>query len=142
MKSYITAVAAAAIMAALADNLVPAKWKKHISMLTGAILLLTLISPLLKFRKIDIPKIDSKDIAAYEYDMTEEVINQFGKDVEEDVEQRLLDEFGTEANARVRVATQDGKIAGIAEISLDCKENTAIEARMKEIYGCDRVVWR
>ena len=142
MEAYITAVAAAAVMAAFADNLVPPKWQRYISLLTGAILLLTLISPLLKLRKIELPTLTPQSDTAIEYDLSGEVERELSKRVEADIRQRLLDEFNINTSARVNLSISDGKIAGVNEIILDCPENSAVDARLREVYGCENILRR
>ncbi len=136
MREYIASVAAAAIMAAAADNFVPAKWQKYVSLLTGAVLLLTLISPLLKIRAIEIPSLALSENSVVEYDLSKEVEDELKARVEKDISTRLFEEFGVKTGARAELEVSEGKIGGVRKITLNCKENAEITKRLKEVYGC------
>ncbi len=139
MRAYITAVAAVAIMAGFADNFVPLKWQKYISLLTGAILLLVLITPLLNLRKIEIPKLSISEDDYINYDIANEVEADLTKRIEEDINAKLFDEFGINASAEVKLKIEDDTICGVEKITLDCTEKSDITAMLKELYGCDNI---
>lgn len=139
MKAYITTVCAAAIMAAFADNFAPKKWQKYISLFTGAILLITLITPLLKLGKIDFGSLDIPQNTAIEYDILNEVETELTKRVEADIKQRISDEFDIKTTATVRLSVKEDKIQGVEEIKLSCAKDDRITARLCEVYGCSNI---
>ncbi len=142
MKGYITAVAAVAIMAALADVLIPKGWQKYISILTGAIVLITLTSPLIRFRGISPPTFSVPDISYRKYSVEDEVEYELKKRIEEDISARLEDEFNIKAISEVKLSVSDGKITGVKEITVFAKENATAAARLSEIYGLNKIIWR
>lgn len=142
MKGYITAVAAAAIMSAFADILIPKSWQKYISILTGAILLITLTSPLIRLRGITIPSLTMPDNSYTEYDLEGEVQATLEDNISSDIEERLKSEFGIDCRASVSLLLDNGKITGIKEIVLYCSENNAVTNRIAEVYGCSSIIYK
>lgn len=142
MRGYITAVAAAAIMSAFADILIPKSWQKYVSILTGAILLITLTSPLIRLRGITIPSLTMPDNGYIEYDLEGEVQATLEDNISSDIEERLKSEFGINCRASVVLLLDDGKITGIKEIVLYCNENNAVTNRLAEVYGCSSILYK
>ena len=141
MRSYIIMVAAAAVLSAFCDILIPKGWQKYIGILTGAVLLTVLISPLITLRGGKLPELVLPEQEYIEYDVNAEIKQELQKRVETDISERLMAEFGVDCRARVQITTQDENITGVGEIALDCAEDGRISARLKEIYGCERVVF-
>lgn len=141
MRAYIIMVAAAAVLSAFCDILIPKGWQKYIGILTGAVLLTVLISPVITLRGGKMPEIVLPEQDYIEYDVDSEVKEELKKRVEEDIAERLMSEFGVSCRAQAEITAQDGKITGVGEITLDCAANERISARLKEIYGCERVVF-
>ncbi|MBS7298456.1 MAG: hypothetical protein KIG65_05180 [Eubacteriales bacterium] len=142
MKGYICTVAAVAIMAALADILIPKNWQKYISILTGAILLISLTSPLLKLRGISVPSFSLPETKYTEYSMEEQISQELTKEIEADISNRLKKEFDITARARAELELNDDKIARVREIIIFAKENNTASARLREVYGCNNIIWR
>ncbi|MEE0944759.1 MAG: hypothetical protein UIM24_04845 [Clostridia bacterium] len=142
MRAYICSVAAVAIMAALSDILIPKNWQKYISILTGAILLITLSSPLLKLRGITLPSFSLPESEYYEYSVNSEIALSLEQSVEDDIRNRLEKEFGVVADSDVSLNIIDEKIAGVQEIIIYSREDAAITSRLKEVYGCNNIIWR
>ncbi len=143
MREYILSVATAAIISALSEVLIPKNWQKYAGLLTGALLLLTLIKPLMTFRGIDLPEFTVPNISYTEYDTSSEVKKSLEANIEGDIKERLKAEFKTVANADVRVSTdEDDNITGVLEIALDIKESPKISARLMEIYAPEKIRWR
>lgn len=141
MREYITAVAAVAVMAAAADVLIPKSWQKYISILTGAIILITLTSPLLKLRGISPPTLSLPEGEYTEFSPADEVQSELCERVENDISARIESEFGIKTSASVKFGISEGKIIGVKEILLRTKENSAITARLQEVYGCNNIIW-
>ena len=142
MRGYRCKVAAVAIMAALTDVLIPKNWQKYISILTGAILLITLTSPLLKLRGITLPSFSLPEGEYREYPIEDEIALSLEQGVEEDIKKRLKNEFNVAADCDASLYITDEKIAGVQEIIIYSKENSAITARLIEVYGCNNIIWR
>ncbi len=139
MKAYILTVSAAAIMSAFADSLVPKKWQKFVSLFTGALLLITIIMPILKLRGIELSSIRVPNSTNIEYDIQNEVETKLKKRVEEDIENRIKDEFGKNISAEAELGIKDGKIEGVKKIRLDAKKDERITARLLEVYDCKSI---
>ncbi len=142
MRGYICQVAAVAIIVALTDVLIPKNWQKYISILTSAILLITLTSPLLNLRGIAMPDFSLPESEYREYSLESEVASMLKQQVEKDIKTRVENEFNISIDAEVSLNTIDDKIAGVEKIILYANENTQITARLKEVYGCNNIIWR
>ena len=143
MREYILSVATAAIISALSEVLIPKNWQKYAGLLTGALLLLTLIKPLMSFRGIALPEFTVPQIEYTEYDTSSKVRNTLEENIEGDIKDRLKTEFKTVANADVRVSLDDDdKITGVLEIALDIRESQKISERLYEIYAPEKIRWR
>ena len=143
MREYILSVATAAVISSLSEVLIPKSWQKYAGLLTGALLLLTLIKPLMTFRGIDLPEFTVPEITYTEYDTFSEVENTLEANIERDIKERLKAEFKTVANADVQVSVDDdNNITGVLEITLDIKESPKIASRLYEIYAPEKIRWR
>lgn len=142
MKQYICTVAAVAIIAALSDILIPKTWQKYTAILTGSILLITLISPLLRIRGITPPQISFPEIEIREYSVTDEIKAKLKLQVEEDIKKRIKNEFNASVDADINIIVSDGNIIGVSEIYLYSKEVPGIAERLREVYGCQNIIWR
>lgn len=142
MKQYICTVAAVAIIAALSDILIPKTWQKYTAILTGSLLLITLISPLLRLRGITPPELSFPEIEIREYSVTDEITAKLKLQVEEDINKRIKNEFNVSVDAEINIIVSDGKIMGVSEIYLYSKEVPGIAERLSEVYGCQNIIWR
>lgn len=143
MREYILSVATAAVISALSEVLIPKSWQKYAGLLTGALLLLTLIKPLMNIRGIDLPEFSVPEIAYSEYDTSEMIKKELEANIERDIKERIKAEFKTLVNANVSIRTdEEGAIAGVHEIALDTKKSPLIGARLQEIYAPDKITWR
>lgn len=143
MREYILSVASAAVISALSEVLIPKSWQKYASLLTGALLLLTLIKPLLQIRGIELPVLDIPSISYTEYDTSDMVKTTLEDNIAADIKERIKTEFDTDINADVAVSTdENGAITGVLEIALDIKETPNIAARLSEIYAPQKITWR
>lgn len=143
MREYILSVASAAVLSALSEVLMPKSWQKYAGLLTGALLLITLIKPLMTLRGIELPAFTVPKIEYTEYDTSLAVKNTLEENIEGDIKERMKAEFKVVVNADVSINTdEDGLIKGVREISLDMKQSQAIGARLNEIYAPQKIVWR
>lgn len=137
MKNYVMMIAGGAVLSAFADIIVPFAWKKYIRVITGFVLLAVIINPVLKLDGIDM----ISDIPIPEVDYTpmpNMVAEQLEKNICEDIQTRLKDEFGIDAQAEASVSiNSDGLIDSVDEIRVyaSCKNSDAVKARLGEVYG-------
>ena len=141
MKEYIIAVCAAAVIAAFCDILIPRTWQKYIGILTGAILMSVLISPVLNFRGIDISQLSFDDAQYTEFDINSEISDKFCQNAAVDIENRVMDEFSADISAKVYADFDGNEFNGIRRIELSCAYNPAIESRLMEVYGCGEIIF-
>ncbi len=139
MERYITSVAIAAVMAGFADNFVPKSWQRYVSLLTGAILLITLITPFLNLRNIEPLKLGISEDDYISYNIENEVVADLSKRIEEDIRERLFSEFGIKTEAKVKLKIENDTIMGVEKISLNCKKRNDVTALLTELYGCDDI---
>ena len=139
MKEYILKVASCAILSALSDVIAPNGFKKYINILTNSILLLVLISPVLSFKGIELPSFESEKTEIYEYNVDEEILSSLKTRIEEDIENRLKDEFNYSFKAMVTLDETDLERVRVREINLFPKPSEEIKARLYHIYECDTV---
>ncbi|MDO4618191.1 MAG: hypothetical protein Q4B31_01545 [Clostridia bacterium] len=137
MKVYIIKVAAAALLSALCDVITPKGYRKYVNILTNAILLLTLISPVLSFRNIEIPSFGKEEIKIREFDTQTEILSDLSKRIEADIEERLLTEFNFSAEAYVTLDSENTENVKVKEIVLSKKPTDAIYDRLYFIYECE-----
>lgn len=141
MRGYIITLATASVLAAFCDILIPVGWRKYIGVLTGAIMLIILISPLAKLHGENPETLVLPEADYIEFDINEEVAEQLKERVIGDIKLRLLEEFGTDTNPDVEIDISEGHINGVSTIYLDCDENSHISERLLQVYGCERVVF-
>ena len=143
MKEYIILVSMSAIIAAVTDILAPKEWHGYVRLAVGFLILAVLISPLAKLKNIEIfnpqEKIEVSDTA-----VKDKVKKELTKNVERDIEERILSEFKTEALATVLLDVDaEHKIRGVKNIVIECKKvPNGLSERLKEVYGCENVEFR
>lgn len=143
MKEYIITVAAAAIVAAFADVLAPKKWSGYIRIVIGFLILSVLLAPVAKFKDVEIfsstPDYDISDAP-----LKDRVSEELRKNVEKDIEERILDEFGVEAEATVEIdVDEEHNIKGVRAIRIKTWKNPdGLEERLKDVYGCNRIEFK
>ncbi len=143
MREYILSVATAAVISALSEVLIPKSWQKYAGLLTGALLLLTLIKPLINIRGINPPEFSVPEITYTEYDTSQMMKKTLETNIEGDIKNRIKAEFKTVVNADVSISMdEEGLIAGVREIALDIKKSPLIGARLEEIYAPEKITWR
>ena len=140
MKEYIITVAAAAVVASLADLLAPKEWEKYIRLIIGFLILSVIIAPISKFRNAEI----LSPTASYEISeepLKDKVAEQLRKNIEEDIKSRLETEFDLSADVTAEIETDDRhNITGVRAICIKTWKNPpGMLDRLKEIYGCDKI---
>lgn len=142
MKGYVIRLCTAAIIAALADILSPEEHKKYIRILLGFLIMLIILSPLPKIKRIKFEPIKSQtqeNTAVFLDGMS----LKLKENVEADIAERLLGEFGITAEAEVVLDLDDGnRIRGVTKIALSRKVPENAVNRLKEVYGCDTIEFK
>ena len=140
MREYIITIAVAAVAASLVDILAPKEWDKYIRIIIGFLILSVILAPIAKLKNIDImPSYQSFEIN--DIPLKDKVSDELKKNIENDIEVRLLEEFELEADAKVEIDIDENhSIRGVRAISISayyCPDG--LKERLKEIYGCDRI---
>lgn len=140
MREYIITVAVAALTASVLELFAPKEWEKYVKLAIGFVILSVIITPIISFRKTEIPHINSSKEVKEEI-FYDEISKQLKENVEKDIELRMADEFGTEVRCEVEIEVDENhNIKGVKKITLYTKKEDALMAeRLKEVYGCERI---
>jgi len=144
MTSYISSIIGAAILSGIASLLSPASWRKYVGIVSGIVILCTLIAPLSDIRvtelfSADIPPAEVRTEDGEELRLRM-VRDELKRRIEADIEERLLKEFGERVKASADIGVSaDGKITGVNAIVTDRKISAAASRRLCEVYGVEGV---
>ncbi len=140
MREYIILVAMASIISALVDILSPENWRRYIRIVTGFLILAVLISPVAKFKNIEIFN-PEQSFQASEIPARDLVVAELQKNVERDIEERILVEFKREATAIAELdIDSEHRIRGVKRIRLSLKKAPeGLRERLLEVYGCENI---
>lgn len=143
MKEYIILVAISAIIAAVTDILAPKEWRGYVRIAVGFLILAVLISPLAKMKNIEIFSVQ-ENFEVSDMVIKDKVTEELTKNVEKDIEERILSEFKTKAEAAVMLEVDgEHKIKGVKNIVIKSgKVPAGLKARLSEVYGCESIEFR
>ncbi len=143
MREYIILVAMSAIVAAVTDILAPKEWRGYVRIAVGFLILAVLISPLTKMKNIEIFNVE-ESFEVSDVAIKDRVKEELTKNVERDIEERILSEFKTEAVATVSLDVDaEHKIKGVKNIVIKSgKVPVGLLERLKEVYGCESIEFR
>ncbi len=143
MKEYIILVAISAIIAAVTDILAPREWRGYVRLAVGFLILAVLISPLAKMKNVEIFNVET-DFEASDLVVKDKVTEELTKNVERDIEERVLSEFKTKAEAIVTLEVDsEHKIKGVRNIVIKSgKVPAGLSERLREVYGCESIEFR
>ena len=145
MKAYIMTIVGAARLAAFSDLLLPASWRKYVRIITGLIIITTIIAPLARFKQVDFFedfKLDETVVEQGTVDLGGQIARELEQRVAQDAKERIAAEFNVDAEVRVRVQVNaQNQITQVEKIYVDGADVPAeAEAFLKEIYGAGEVV--
>ena len=146
MKEYIISVAAAAVIGAVVNMIAPDKWAKYVSMATGLVIVMCIARPVFSL-------LDKNAFEGFSYEpevsadagedmLRAEIKSELEARIEEDVQSRLLSEFGKECRAEAEAGVnENGEITGIDRIVIyGSGIDAAALARLRDVYGAAEVV--
>ena len=144
MKGYIISVIGAALLASAASMLAPEKWSKYINIITGLVVICTIISPVAKISPEDIfSSFTSEPELVQEGEELRQTLieEELEKRINEDIEQRLEQEFNIKCRAQCKIsADAEGKIERVEKITIyDAELPPKAAARLCEVYGIDKI---
>ena len=145
MKAYIMTIVGAALLAAFSDLLLPTSWRKYVRIITGLIIITTIIAPLARFKQVDFFedfKLDETVVEQGTVDLGGQIARELEQRVAQDAKERIAAEFNVDAEVRVRVQVNaQNQITQVEKIYVDGADVPAeAEAFLKEIYGAGEVV--
>ena len=142
MKGYIISICLSAIIASLADIISPKEHQKYIRILLGFLMLSVILSPLPGIKKIKLEPLKSQ-IADNTAVFSDGISKKLKENVESDISERLKGEFGIVCDAEVLLEIDEQhKIRGVKRIELSKKIPETAIARLKEVYGCERIEYK
>ncbi len=144
MKSYIITIIGATLLSSVGVMLTPENMRKYVSIITGFIIISAIVAPLSALRDIDIfSGLDdiSTNTQNYEEIYSASVLGALSARIEEDIKERLKDEFDYTGDVSVRILAENTNIKSIAEIILHSHvSDNKIVPRLMEVYNVNEVV--
>lgn len=142
MREYIIVIASAAILSVFADMLSPEQWRKYVKIVTGFVIISVIIAPIAKIKNMDLlSEMDFENsVTINEADYSNRwVIDEFERLVEEDIRDRIKNEYGKESSVRVTVrVNNEDKIEKIENVRIDVDSPpTALAGAIAQMYGID-----
>lgn len=110
MKAYIMTIVGAALLAVFSDLILPASWRKYVRMVTGLIIISTIIAPAARLKNIDIFQdfqLEETIVEETQQDTGQKIVAELEIQIAKDAAQRILDEFGVSAQVRAVVQTDE-----------------------------------
>ncbi|MDY3928783.1 MAG: stage III sporulation protein AF [Clostridia bacterium] len=145
MKAYLMSIVFAVLISVFAGMILPDKWDKYIKIITGLIIISTIVTPLQKAWNFsydgNIREYNDIKFDAEEY-RSQLISEELSKKIKEDISKRLSEEFHINPEIRVLVGTnEDNEITGVKKIELN-GDNLSDKAadRLKEIYAPEEVI--
>ncbi len=144
MKSYIITIIGATLLSSVGVMLTPESMRKYVSIITGFIIISTIIAPLSALTNINIFS-GLDDISAntkdYEEVYSASVFDAISERIKKDIKERLKDEFGYTGDVSLKLLTEDGNIKSISQITLHSSASEdKIIPRLMEVYNVNEVV--
>lgn len=144
MTAYISSIIAAAVLSGAASLLSPENWRKYVGMITGIVILCTIISPLSEISVTDIfdsfeTRISTQETTEGEELRLDMIKKELSSRVNADIEERIRKEFGADIKANTEIAADaDGNITGVKKIVVDGRLTETAVNRLCEVYGIEK----
>ena len=140
MKAYIITVIGAALLSALAEIISPEKWRGYVKIITGLVVISSIIAPAAGLVHSGVFEGLDESIASVgeTRDTQNEIIAaQLKKNIDADIEKRMKDEYGLNIDAECELGFDgDGKMTGVKEIRVYGGSLTdGAKRRLCEVYG-------
>lgn len=144
MTAYISSIIAAAVLSGAASLLSPESWRKYVGMITGVVIIWTIISPLSKtdagdiFKSLD-SRISARETEAGEKLRLDMIKKELSERVNKDIKERMKKEYNADINAEAEISADDnGNITGVSEIVIDGRLSETAVNRLCEVYGIEK----
>ena len=141
MSVYIASVISAAILSGAASLLSPDSWRKYVGMITGIVILATIIAPLSRISVSEVFSSFNEPVTEQEISDGEQFRLQMIEDeltgrINTDIENRMRDEFNIKVHADAEIGVDSGgKITGVKKITVDRSLPENAKQRLCEVYG-------
>lgn len=145
MKSYLMSITGAVLISVFSNVILPEKWNKYIKVITGLIIISTIVSPLkiswdFDFNKqFKMPQNIEKTSEEYSLQLIKQELK---KRVDEDIKKRIKEEFSKDITANCDIGVNaNGEITGVEKIIISGDEISEIAIkRLQEIYAPKEVI--
>lgn len=141
MKQYIITIIGAAVLCGAAHLLTPVNWVKYVKIITGLVILSIIASPIAEIKNINI----FSDFSVPKSELNESlqidtISTELEKRINQDIEERIKNEFFCEATAKSTVSVnENNEITGVSHIKIITKAEPArLTERLCEIYGIEK----
>lgn len=147
MRQYIISIAVSAVVSAIVGIITPDKWDKYVRIITGLVIVLCIANPVLSLLRSDVFEgfsySNTVTLNNGEEMLKGELISELSSRIENDIAERIKNEYNRSNTARVDISVNDeGSIAGVNKIVLYGDSMTdAVYKRMKEVYGTNEVTY-
>ena len=140
MKAYIITVIGAALLSALAEIISPEKWRGYVKIITGLVVISSIIAPAAGLVHSGVFEgLDESIASVGETRDTQNEIKatHLKKSIDADIEKRMKDEYGLNIDAECELGFDgDGKMTGVKEIRVYGSPLTdGAKRRLCEVYG-------
>ena len=139
-------ITGAVLTAVMADVLLPDKWRKYVRIITGLIIIATIISPL---KSVTIPDISiyKKEADELSYDgealRRSLIIEELRKNIEADICGRISDELLENVSAEVEISVnENNEITGVEKIKIKGANKVQnVKKILDEVYSPKEVIF-
>lgn len=140
MREYIITAAIGAIIASVADIMAPEGWKGYVRIGAGFLILALLISPISQIKNAELFYMPQQG-ELNGMSLKNSILDEFQKNVEKDIEERLISEFGVSGDVAVEIdVDEEYNIRGVEEINIKTEKiPDGLEERLRNVYGCERI---
>ena len=145
MKTYFMSIMFAVLISVFAGMILPDKWDKYIKIITGLIIISTIVTPLKKTWDFNydeyLLKYDEIETDGTEY-QRQLITKELGNKIKNDISDRLSEEFQVDPEVKVTIGIdQENKITGVKIIELNGDDlSDKIYDRLMEIYAPEEVI--
>ncbi len=138
MKEYIITIIGAAVLCGAAHILTAQSWVKYVKIITGLVILSVIAAPLTTLTHINIfSDFSIEENQIDENIQTDAVAKELKSRVEQDINERIKNEFFHDAKSEVTISVNEAyEITGVTHIKIKTKaDRTKVKLRMCEVYG-------
>lgn len=138
-------ITGAVLISIFFDMIVPPKWAKYMKIITGFIIITTIMTPVVRVAIPDFTqfKYEAKKLEIDGTEYQKKLIGkELAKNIENDIQIRIKEEYGIDVSAKVIISiNENNEITGIKTIVLSGQQiDDKVKNRLKEIYSPEEVI--